>query len=218
MSLQTLKTKLPDMRSRKIILIAHCILNQNTRYFGGASHPGAQVQALRELLQTECGIIQLPCPETSAWGGIDKKLIWMPMMGFRRMWSLFAPLALPLFRVWTRFNYSLQAERVTREIQRMIHAGIEIVSITGIDGSPTCGVNHSLDMRACFAYHATVDTEKLTSRSYNGFLYQKALRKGKGLFMEILEKKLRCRDMTIPFSAYNLAHEPGILSPACNGR
>jgi len=51
----------------------HCLLNQNTRYAGGATRPGAIAEAVHELVGAGYGIHQLPCPERLAWGGVLKQ-------------------------------------------------------------------------------------------------------------------------------------------------
>lgn len=62
-----------DERSRRVVLVSHCLLNDNTRHAGGATRPGAGAEAIDELIVSGCGIHQLPCPERLAWGGVLKR-------------------------------------------------------------------------------------------------------------------------------------------------
>jgi hypothetical protein len=62
-----------DLRSRRVIFVAHCLLNENTRYLGGACRGGAIREIVEPCLQNDVGIVQLPCPEQHAWGGVLKR-------------------------------------------------------------------------------------------------------------------------------------------------
>ncbi|KZS69571.1 hypothetical protein A4G29_16925 [Mycobacterium kansasii] len=62
-----------DERSRRVVLVSHCLLNENTRYAGGATRPGAVAEVVNELLTARAGIHQLPCPEQLAWGSVLKR-------------------------------------------------------------------------------------------------------------------------------------------------
>ncbi len=64
--------QLRDERGRRVVLVSHCPLNENTRYAGGATRPGAVSEAVEELIGAGYGIHQLPCPEPLAWGGVLK--------------------------------------------------------------------------------------------------------------------------------------------------
>ena len=57
-----------DGRSRRVLLIAHCLLNQNAISDGTAVCPAAFREAVRALLDGEAGIVQLPCPELCCLG------------------------------------------------------------------------------------------------------------------------------------------------------
>jgi hypothetical protein len=49
------------------------LLNENTRYLGGARRAGSVPELVRPLLDQGIGIVQLPCPEQRAWGGVLKR-------------------------------------------------------------------------------------------------------------------------------------------------
>lgn len=44
---------MPDQRGGRVVLLSHCLLNENVRY--------------------PC-VVQLPCPEQRAWGGARRRL------------------------------------------------------------------------------------------------------------------------------------------------
>ena len=52
-----------DNRSKKIVLVSHCILNQNSISDGTADLPGTFQDVVKLLLESDVGIIQMPCPE-----------------------------------------------------------------------------------------------------------------------------------------------------------
>ena len=55
--------KVSDNRSKKIIFLCHCCLNQNAKVRGIASYPGAITPLISMLLEEGIGMIQMPCPE-----------------------------------------------------------------------------------------------------------------------------------------------------------
>jgi predicted secreted protein len=54
--------RLRDQRGRRVVLVSHCLLNQNTRYAGGATRSDAVAELANELIGAGYGIHQLPCP------------------------------------------------------------------------------------------------------------------------------------------------------------
>jgi hypothetical protein len=69
-----LRDRLRDERSGTVVFLAHCLLNQNVRYLGGASHSGIVEEAVEEARRQGHGVYQLPCPEQRAWGGVLKRI------------------------------------------------------------------------------------------------------------------------------------------------
>ena len=72
-SARLLLDQLHDERTRRVVFVSHCLLNENTRYAGGATRPGAVAEIIGELIAAGYGIHQLPCPERLAWGGVLKR-------------------------------------------------------------------------------------------------------------------------------------------------
>ena len=66
--LKLLEKKLKDERSKKVIFVAHCILNENTRYLGGAFRKGCIDEIVDEIQRQGIGIVQMKCPEQKATG------------------------------------------------------------------------------------------------------------------------------------------------------
>ncbi|BCI91296.1 hypothetical protein NIIDMKKI_65020 [Mycobacterium kansasii] len=151
-SARLLLDQLADERSRRVVLVSHCLLNENTRYAGGATRPGAVTEVVDELITARTGIHQLPCPEQLAWGGVLKR------HSLRLYHSKGGPLyavrgaLLSAFIMWTKVIYRRLARRVARDVADYHRAGIAVAGIVGIGASPSCGVTTTLDMRASWRW------------------------------------------------------------------
>ncbi len=113
-------------RNRKIVLVAHCILNINSKVYGIATEPAGCRQIVSGLLDNGFGIIQLPCVEQSCFGinrwGLVKNQLDFP--GFRsKCYELLKP--------------------VVEQISDFYQNGYEIAAVIGLDGSPSCGINYT---------------------------------------------------------------------------
>lgn len=116
-----------DSRSRKVVLVPHCALNQNARVAGAAERPAAVVELIAGLLEREIGIVQMPCPELCAFG-LDRAHV-----------KIERELRNPAGRVLCR---RLAQEQV-RAIQAYLAGGIRVLGILGKNGSPSCGVEET---------------------------------------------------------------------------
>jgi len=61
-----------DGRSKKVVFIAHCILNQNSISDGTAVFPAAFKEVIKKFLDADIGIVQMPCPELCCLGLIEE--------------------------------------------------------------------------------------------------------------------------------------------------
>jgi len=115
-----------DKRSRKIVVVAHCILNQNSRVLGIAYYPG-MINEIVDLLRTYgVGVIQMPCPE-------------LTYAGLLRGSQTKEQYDTPAFRRHCRQIASGLADQV----QEYSRNGFKVLAILGVDGSPTCGVDEA---------------------------------------------------------------------------
>lgn len=57
-----------DARSKKIIFVAHCLLNQNSISDGTAEYTGSVQDIIRLIIDSNIGIVQMPCPELLCLG------------------------------------------------------------------------------------------------------------------------------------------------------
>ena len=66
--LDTLREHLADERSKQVVFVSHCVLNENVRYLGGAFQRSGVDEIIDDLQQRGVGIVQMPCPEPHAPG------------------------------------------------------------------------------------------------------------------------------------------------------
>jgi len=111
-----------DKRSKRIALVAHCILNQNAKVSGLARFPAADKHLVDLFLKLQFGVFQLPCPE-------------MNCAGLRRWWMVREQYEAPPFLR----RYTEMATRVVNEIEEYL-LDRYLVVLVGIDGSPSCGI------------------------------------------------------------------------------
>lgn len=130
-----------DCRSRRVIFLAHCLLNQNSISDGTAVYPAAFKDVLCLLMEAEVGVVQLPCPELCCLGldrGDEK--------GAER----------PVTAENTRIRRELQRGEPARRLEALVgytmyqleeyrRHGFEILGIVGANRSPSCGVETTSD-------------------------------------------------------------------------
>jgi hypothetical protein len=113
--------RLPRSGNR-VVIRAHCLLDENVRYPDGAFHGGA-VPEVAPLLHDGTGICQMPCPEMRAWGGVHKRFM---LIGYGRKDTPIYRFPRPPFRLsvlYTRIRYWWLARHVAKEIKRYHDAG-----------------------------------------------------------------------------------------------
>ena len=144
---QFLLERLADERSKRVIFVSHCLLNENTRYLGGAFRPGCLGELVEGFQQEEIGICQMHCPEQRAWGGVFKRYM-LPIYSSRgSLLYRLRHVLLPLFLLYTRWIYRRLAKEVVRDIEDYVRSGFEVVGMVGVGGSPSCGVWSGLALR-----------------------------------------------------------------------
>lgn len=111
-------------RSKRIILVSHCILNQNTVVYPLARAKGAYKDIIRELINNDIGIHQLQCPEYI-------------FLGLKR-----EPMTKEQYDTedFRNINKNIAIDTVNI-IKEYINNGYEVLGIIGINESPTCSIN-----------------------------------------------------------------------------
>ncbi len=125
-----------DQRSKRVLLVAHCVLNQNAKIDRCAYYPGVIRKVVEALIESGVGLIQMPCPELLCLGldrqaerGVAATIESEDTRVARRMaeednQTICRVLAQPL---------AFQVEQYQQN-------GFEVVGLLGINGSPTCGI------------------------------------------------------------------------------
>lgn len=121
------KPNLQDGRSRKVIFVPHCLLNQNSRVAGAAERPAAVVELVVGLMRRDLGIIQMPCPELRAFG-LHRAHI-----------EIGSELRTPRGRALCRHL----AKELFHQLREYSDYGIKVIGILGKNGSPSCGVEET---------------------------------------------------------------------------
>jgi len=110
-------------RSKKIVVLCHCILNCNSKVEGSSDYEGA-MYFNKKLIDDGFGIIQLPCPE-------------LIMYGIKRWGHSKEQFDNIIYREKCRellLSYIYQ-------IKMYIDNAYEVKAVIAIDGSPSCGYN-----------------------------------------------------------------------------
>jgi uncharacterized protein YbbK (DUF523 family) len=189
-----------------VIFLSHCLLNENTRYLGGACSPGCIREIVEECLLRDLGIIQMPCPEEAAWGGVLKRRL-LGLYGINRSRLRFLrPVLLPLALWYTRYLYRGIARQIAEQIVDYNQSGYNVSAVVGVDGSPSCGVGVTLDIHRAFNQLGDLDTTSMTVETMNEVVLH-CTTEGGGMFMMLLRQELRRRGISIPFLAHDLIHE-----------
>lgn len=111
------------LRNRKVIILSHCILNQNSVVKPLSRSKGAYNDVVKLIIDSDIGILQLPCPE-------------LLFLGSRRPPMTKKQYDTTEYR--TLCNSLLQNTML--QIKEYLGNNYNIIGIIGIEGSPTCGL------------------------------------------------------------------------------
>jgi predicted secreted protein len=161
-----------DQRSRKIVVVSHCILNQNAKVYGLARFAGVVTPLVDFVVKEGLGIFQMPCPETT-------------YLGIRRWSMVKEQYDTPAYRDHCR----RLANQVINETEDYERSGYKVVAVIGADGSPTCGVNK------------TVSQPLGPWGGIRKNVHQRSeMAKAKGVFIETLESEAKKRGIDYVFT------------------
>ena len=149
-----------DKRSKKVILLSHCILNQNAKVDRCAHYPGAVQEIVEIIIHSGMGIVQMPCPELLLMG-LDRQVDRANQPTIEAEDTRIA------VKMSDEDGKSLCEEiaiNLVYQIEEYRKNGFEVAGLIGINGSPTCGVEQTwFDDREQNAYGALIQAldEKL---------------------------------------------------------
>lgn len=113
-------------RSKKIVFVSHCLLNQNARALGSEKYPGAVKDLTDMLTEAGIGIVQLPCPQLE-----------FDMMGInRKMKNKDAYDSKPY-----RKHCQTLSDSILNQVHKYLQKDYKVLGIIGVEMSSTCGVH-----------------------------------------------------------------------------
>lgn len=163
-------------RSKKIVLVSHCILNSNSKVEGLSEYSGVIYEIVNLIIESGVGIIQLPCPE-------------MLMYGIKRWGHVKEQFDTPYFRERSR----KLIEPIIDQIIDYQRNGYKIIGCIGIDGSPSCGVNKTCSG----SWGGELLGDDNISNKIQDIIYISE----PGVFIEELKKRFNEKGLNIPFIA-----------------
>ncbi len=206
--LDQLSQRLADERSRRVMFVAHCVLNENARYQGGAFTPGCIEAIVQQLVRHGVGIVQMKCPEQLAWGGVRRVLMWLPMgWGRNRLYRLIQRPFVSSFILYTRWAWRRIARQTVREIADWRRSGHEVLGIIGVRGSPSCGVHDTLDLHKGAAFIGLLTPDEVERERLNRDGIRAAMVPGRGYYIAALQAELDRRGLEVPFYEHDLVAE-----------
>ena len=157
-----------DGRSKKVIFLAHCLLNQNAISDGTAVCPAAFGELIQLLLDHEVGVVQMSCPELCCLGldrgdvhGADRPVV-EENTRIRRAMEKDGP----------RQKREALADLVAEQVQEYHKHGFQVLGIVGANRSPNCGLETTSDF----------DREV----------------EGRGAFMDAIAQQLEAAGISVP--------------------
>ncbi len=121
-----------DGRSKKVVVVVHCVLNHNARMDPYARHKGAVTEIVDYLMEKDYGILQIPCPEFLYMGLLrEKRTKELP-----EVWHV---LGTPEGRAKCR-EIALQT---AMQIKQYRENGFYVAAVIGKNQSPSCGVEET---------------------------------------------------------------------------
>lgn len=155
-----------DVRSGKIVVVSHCILNVHSLEDNLAIYPGLEEEIIQLLISAGVGIFQLPCPEMDLFGILRKPLPKEAYQGSK-----------------VRTHYKSLASNIVKQLKEFTKKGYEIVAVIGAEGSPSCGI------------HQVGKWLNHVPKSARQFPRDIVFIEGRGVFMEELEKEMEVEDI-----------------------
>ena len=189
--------------------MSHCLLNENVRFLGGAGHPGVARDELDPYIVDGVGIVQMPCPEQHAWGGVLKRRM-LALYGRRILrWRPVRRAVVAIVRFITTADCRRLARRTGAQIADYARSGFDVIGVVGVGASPSCGVATTLDLDSAIAAMATCDPDTVDAATVLGRVLAANVVDGEGMFVAALRGDLAKRGISVPLREHDLLAELG---------
>ena len=205
----TIQNRLADARSWRVVFVSHCLLNENVRFLGGATRPGAVSDVLEPYVRDGVGLVQMPCPEQRAWGGVLKR--WMLALYGRRVvrWRPAWRVVVVVVRFVTEIEYGRLARRTAAQIVDYVRSGFEVVEVVGVRASPSCGVTTTIDLGGAIAAMTACERTTLDAPTVIRDVVTANVVAGEGIFVAKLRARLARHGVSVRFQEHDLLAELG---------
>ncbi|RKX78850.1 MAG: hypothetical protein DRP87_05115 [Spirochaetes bacterium] len=150
----------------RVAIMAHCLLNQNSKPYMRARFPGVVWEILDILRKYDLAIIQMACPEVS-------------FTGLNRFSSVIEQYDTPKYRA----HCGDIARMVVDQIAQYPSYNYKTIVI-GVDGSPSCGVDLTGTSKDWRGHPSSVKTE--------GY----PVAEGRGVLMQELQSEMESRGLS----------------------
>ncbi len=111
-------------RSKKVVFVSHCILNQNAKAIGRERFPGAVKDVVDLFSEAGIGIVQLPCPQLDFGGGLERKPHTKSSHDTKS------------YRTYCRKLSKL----ILQQVEKYLRSGHTVLGVLGVEFSPSCAV------------------------------------------------------------------------------
>ena len=169
-------------KDNKVIILSHCILNEYSKVKKWDKEERetelSTMDFLQFLLDNKVGIIQLPCPELIGYG-------------LKRWGQVKEQYDHPHYRKMCRELF----QSILDQILEYEANGFEIISLMGIYGSPTCGIERTCSGDWGGEIGSNPDIQKTIS-TVSGI-------DDRGIFMEEIIKIFKENNLNIPMVDFN---------------
>ena len=168
------------LRSKRILLLSHCLLNVNAKVYKLANYEGCFETLILPLMKDGYGFIQLPCPElitcgVNRWGQVKEQYE----------------------TEFFKEQYKSLLKSIIYQLLDYKNNGYTISGCIGIDGSPNCGITKTTRGKWGGEIDDTFNLEETLSstRSVNE----------KGVYMEVFSELLDRNNLNLKFYAVDEA-------------
>lgn len=155
---------------KKIAIVAHCLMNQNTKPYQRARFPGVATPVLEAIQKAGFALVQLPCPEIA-------------FAGIRRWSQVIEQYDTPVYR---RHCKTLCRQSVD-QIDHFLRDESFTLVIIALEGSPSCGYQYTGSSETWRGYPGDVELDG-----------RYPVAKGSGLFLQALQEEIKSRALPLP--------------------
>jgi predicted secreted protein len=120
--------KTQDERAGKLVVVAHCVLNQNARVAGLADYSAVIGEVVDTLRKHNVSFLQLPCPE-------------LTFAGAQRPRKTKEEYNTPSYRK----RCEQIATSITQQIEELRKTGVKVLAVLGVKNSPSCGIDNAVN-------------------------------------------------------------------------